>query len=118
MASMQDESRSAKSHYFLGAALLIFATLNVQVQQTGKGYCCMGKSYTHLNLEERCLLQTQFEMGLSPAAIAVGLKRARSTVFREFRLSRERRCTRCCSLTCRPATNDSSRSSGSSWIRG
>jgi len=45
----------------------------------------MGKSYTHLSLAERCLLQTQLEMGLSPAAIAAGLKRARSTVTREMR---------------------------------
>ena len=44
----------------------------------------MGKSYTHLSLEERCLLQTQLEMGFSPAAIAAGLKRARSTITREM----------------------------------
>jgi len=44
----------------------------------------MGKSYTHLNLEERCLLQTQLEMGWSPAAIAAGLQRARSSVTREM----------------------------------
>jgi IS30 family transposase len=30
----------------------------------------MGKSYTHLSLEERCLLQAQLEMGLSPEQIA------------------------------------------------
>ena len=33
----------------------------------------MGKSYKHLSLEERALLQTQLEMGWSPAAIAAGL---------------------------------------------
>jgi IS30 family transposase len=44
----------------------------------------MGKSYTHLSLEERCLLQTQLSMGFSPAAIAAGLKRARSTITREM----------------------------------
>ena len=44
----------------------------------------MGNRYSHLSLEERTLLQTQLEMGLSPAAIAAGLKRARSTVTREM----------------------------------
>jgi IS30 family transposase len=44
----------------------------------------MDKSYTHLSLEERCLLQTQLEMGWSPAALAAGLQRARSTVSREM----------------------------------
>ena len=44
----------------------------------------MGKSYKHLSLEERALLQTQLEMGWSPAAIAAGLQRARSSVTREM----------------------------------
>ncbi len=44
----------------------------------------MGKSYKHLSFEERALLQTQLMMGWSPAAIAAGLQRARSTVTREM----------------------------------
>ena len=44
----------------------------------------MGKSYKHLSLEERALLQTQLGMGWSPAAIAAGLQRARSTITREM----------------------------------
>jgi IS30 family transposase len=44
----------------------------------------MGKIYQHLFLEERSLIQTQLSMGFSPAAIAAGLKRARSTVTREM----------------------------------
>jgi transposase, IS30 family len=45
----------------------------------------MGKVYEHLSLEERCLIQTQLSMSFSPAAIAAGLKRARSTVTREMK---------------------------------
>jgi len=44
----------------------------------------MGKKYQHLSLAERSLLQTQLEMGWSPAAIAAGLQRARSTITREM----------------------------------
>jgi IS30 family transposase len=44
----------------------------------------MGKTYKHLSLEERTLLQTQLGMGCSPAAIAAGLQRERSTVTREM----------------------------------
>jgi len=44
----------------------------------------MGKAYRHLSLEERTLLQTQLVMGWSPAAIAAGLQRARSTITREM----------------------------------
>ncbi len=44
----------------------------------------MGKCYRHLSLADRALLQTQLEMGWSPAAIAAGLQRARSTITREM----------------------------------
>ena len=44
----------------------------------------MGKSYKHLSFEERALLQTPLVMGWSPAAIAAGLQRARSTITREM----------------------------------
>lgn len=44
----------------------------------------MARTYNHLSLEERCLIQTQLSMGFRPAAIAGGLKRARSTVTREM----------------------------------
>lgn len=45
----------------------------------------MGSGYRQLSLEERSLIQTQVSMGWSPAAIAAGLQRARSTVLRELR---------------------------------
>ena len=45
----------------------------------------MGRNYRQLSLEERALIQTQLSMGWSPAAIAAGLQRARSTVLRELR---------------------------------
>jgi IS30 family transposase len=44
----------------------------------------MGKSYTQLSLVERALLQTQLGLRWSPAAIAAGLQRARSTITREM----------------------------------
>jgi hypothetical protein len=44
----------------------------------------MGKSYSHLSLAERALLQTQLELRCCPAAIAAGLQRARSTITREM----------------------------------
>ena len=44
----------------------------------------MGNSYEHLSLADRSLIQTQLSMGFSPAAIAAGLKRARSTISREM----------------------------------
>src|ERR1035437_8210560 len=44
----------------------------------------MGKSYRHLSLAERALLQTQLELRCSPAAIAAGLQRERSTITREL----------------------------------
>ncbi len=44
----------------------------------------MGRTYLQLSLEERALLQAQLSVGLSPAAIAAGLKRARSTITREM----------------------------------
>ena len=45
----------------------------------------MGKTYKHLSLQERVVVQTELEQGLSPAAIAAGLKRDRSTIGRELR---------------------------------
>jgi IS30 family transposase len=45
----------------------------------------MGKIYTQLSLEERTMIHTQLEMGLNPAAIALGLNRSASTLSRELR---------------------------------
>jgi IS30 family transposase len=45
----------------------------------------MGKTYKHLSLQERVVVQTQLELGLSPGAIAAGLKRDRSSISRELR---------------------------------
>jgi IS30 family transposase len=44
----------------------------------------MKKIYRHLDLQERALIETQLAFGMRPAAIAVGLMRARSTVTREM----------------------------------
>src|ERR1035438_10770195 len=44
----------------------------------------MGKSYKQLSFVERALIQTQLVLRWSPAAIAAGLQRARSTVNREM----------------------------------
>ena len=44
----------------------------------------MGKNYKQLSLEERTMIQTQLEMGVKPAAIAVGLGRSASTISREL----------------------------------
>ena len=45
----------------------------------------MSRSYVHLELPERSLIETQLRLGLRPAAIALGLLRSRSTVLREIR---------------------------------
>ncbi len=45
----------------------------------------MGKPYVQLSIEERAMIQTQLQMGLNPAAIALGLKRSASTLSRELR---------------------------------
>lgn len=45
----------------------------------------MGKIYRQLSSEERTMIQTQLEMGIKPAAIAVGLNRSASTLSRELR---------------------------------
>ena len=47
--------------------------------------CCMGKIYQQLSIEERTMIQTQLEMGIKPAAIALGLNRSASTLSRELR---------------------------------
>jgi transposase, IS30 family len=44
----------------------------------------MRRSYLHLSVEERALIETQLRLGLSPAAIAAGLMRASSTIYREI----------------------------------
>src|SRR5450432_1809079 len=44
----------------------------------------MSGSYVHLETQERALIETQLTLGMSPAAIAAGLMRARSTVTREM----------------------------------
>jgi IS30 family transposase len=45
----------------------------------------MGQSYSHLNTQERALIETQLVEGMRPGAIAKGLRRSRSTVTREIR---------------------------------
>src|ERR1022692_3066512 len=45
----------------------------------------MPRSYSHLNSQERALIETQLTFGMRPAAIAAGLTRAKSTVIRELR---------------------------------
>ncbi len=44
----------------------------------------MGKIYEQLSIEEWTMIQTQLEMGIRPAAIAVGLNRSESTLSREL----------------------------------
>src|ERR1035437_195348 len=44
----------------------------------------MPKSYSHLDSQERALIETQLTLGMRPAAIAGGLMRARSTISREI----------------------------------
>lgn len=45
----------------------------------------MGKIYEQLSIEERTMIQTQLEMGIKPAEIALGLNRSASTISRELR---------------------------------
>jgi IS30 family transposase len=44
----------------------------------------MGKLYKQLSIEERMMIQTQLEMGMKPASIAVELNRSASTLSREL----------------------------------
>ncbi len=44
----------------------------------------MPKTYQHLQLEERALIQTILEQGFKAAAIALSLGRSRSTISREL----------------------------------
>ena len=44
----------------------------------------MGKNYRQLSIEERTMIQTQLEMGIKPAAIALGMNRSPSTLSREL----------------------------------
>lgn len=50
----------------------------------------MGRTYRHLDLQERVVLETQLKLGLGPAGIAAGLGRARSTITRELRRNGDR----------------------------
>jgi transposase, IS30 family len=45
----------------------------------------MPRSFRHLDLSERVVIETQLRLGMRPAGIAAALKRARSTVSREIR---------------------------------
>jgi IS30 family transposase len=45
----------------------------------------MSRFFCHLAMEERVFIQVQLSLGVKPARIAAGLKRARSTVSREIR---------------------------------
>jgi IS30 family transposase len=45
----------------------------------------MGIIYEQLSIEEWTMIQTQLEMGIRPAAIAVGLNRSESTLSHELR---------------------------------
>lgn len=56
----------------------------------------MGKIYQQLSIEERTMIQTQLEMGIKPAAIAVGLNRSASTLSRELRRNGWARRKTCC----------------------
>ncbi len=44
----------------------------------------MGKSFQHLDLGDRATIQAQLTSGMRPGAIAIVLKRARSTITREM----------------------------------
>ena len=44
----------------------------------------MPRSYRHLEMQERALIETQLVLGMRPAVIAAGLRRAPSTVTREI----------------------------------
>jgi transposase, IS30 family len=45
----------------------------------------MAQGYSHLNTQERALIEAQLREGMRPGAIARGLQRARSTITREIR---------------------------------
>ncbi len=40
----------------------------------------MGKNYRQLSIEERTMIQTQLELEIKPAAIALGMNRSPSTL--------------------------------------
>ena len=56
----------------------------------------MGKNYSQLSIEERTMIQTQLEMGIKPAGIALGLNRSTSTLSRELSRNGWVRATACC----------------------
>lgn len=45
----------------------------------------MARTFHHLTLADRILIETQLTLGMLPGAIAAGLSRARSTIIREIR---------------------------------
>ncbi len=61
----------------------------------------MGRSYVHLGLAERALIETQLRLGMKPGAIATGLMRARSTILREIRRN-SWKCRRSGRIAARP----------------
>ena len=44
----------------------------------------MAKIYSHLDVQERALIETQLTLGMKPAAIAASLMRTRSSITREM----------------------------------
>ena len=61
-----------------------FVVVNDGSTDNTRGECCMGKIYDQLSIEERVMLQMRLEMGVKPAAIALGLGRPASTIWREL----------------------------------
>ncbi len=45
----------------------------------------MAKTYGHLKIDERAIIETELRLGVKPGAIALSLSRARSTILREIR---------------------------------
>ena len=45
----------------------------------------MARTYKHLDIQERAVIETQLGFGIRPAAIAAGLLRSRSTITREMK---------------------------------
>ena len=52
---------------------------------SGGGKLHMARSYRHLDIQERTIIETQLSLGARPGAIAFSLSRARSTILREIR---------------------------------
>jgi hypothetical protein len=60
----------------------------------------MGKNYNQLSIEGRTMIQAQLQMGIKPAAIAVGLNRSASTLSRERSRNGWVRVPACCGPGC------------------